>query len=139
MIVVDTSGLYAALVETEIHHDVCRDALVAEAAPLLLSPFVLCELDYLLETGPGLEAELALLAEVGRGAYQLEVFTEKDVDAARGVVERHRDLGIGLADASLVVLATRHGTDRILTLDERHFRSLRTETGAAFTLLPADA
>jgi hypothetical protein len=36
----------------------------------------------------------------------------------------------------MLVLAERHGTDRILTLDERHFRAVRTSTGGAFTLLP---
>lgn len=46
---------------------------------------------------------------------------------------------MGLADASLVVLAHRYGTDRLLTLDERHFRVLRTREGQPFRLLPADA
>ena len=50
----------------------------------------------------------------------------------------HSDLMIGLADASVVVLAARYGTNRVLTLDERHFRVLRTPGGEYFTLLPAD-
>lgn len=51
----------------------------------------------------------------------------------------YRDLMIGLADASILVLAGRYRTNRILTLDERHFRALRTPRGEHFTLLPADA
>jgi predicted nucleic acid-binding protein len=51
--------------------------------------------------------------------------------------ERHRDLGVGLAPASIVVLAGRYGTDRVLTLDERRFRALRTPDGRPFVLLPA--
>ncbi len=51
----------------------------------------------------------------------------------------YRDLMIGLADASIVVLAGRYGTNRILTLDERHFRALWAPDGGHFTLLPADA
>ena len=51
---------------------------------------------------------------------------------------KHRD--IGLADASLLALASRLNTLRIATLDERHFRAVRPLTGeAAFVLLPADA
>ena len=46
---------------------------------------------------------------------------------------------IGLAEASIVVLAGRYGTERVLTLDERHFRALRTPAGERFTILPADA
>jgi predicted nucleic acid-binding protein len=139
LILLDSSALFAALVETEVHHRACRDALLAESPPLLLSPFVLCELDYLVATSVGVEVELDLLDEVARGAYQLESFSDADVGDARGVVAQHRDLGIGLADASIVVLAGRHETARVLTLDERHFRALRTPGGEPFTLLPADA
>ena len=39
----------------------------------------------------------------------------------------------------MVVLAGRHGTTCLLTLDERHFRTVRPLTGRSFTLLPADA
>jgi predicted nucleic acid-binding protein len=93
----------------------------------------------LLATSLGPEAELALLDEVTRGAYSLEPFSELDVASAREVVGRYRDLGIGLADASIVVLAARHETDRVLTLDERHFRALTPAAGESFRLLPADA
>jgi hypothetical protein len=57
------------------------------------------------------------------------------------VIDAYAGLGIGLADASIVVLAGRHGADRVLTLDERHFRALRTPSSKpfTFTILPADA
>ena len=48
----------------------------------------------------------------------------------------YRALGIGLADASIVVIAARAGTNRVLTLDGRHFRALKTLPGGAFELLP---
>ena len=57
---------------------------------------------------------------------------------AAGVVERYSDLRIGLADASIVVLAAKYGTTRVLTLDERHFRAMRPLHADAFTILPAD-
>lgn len=36
-----------------------------------------------------------------------------------------RTVDVGLADASLVVLAERYGVAEVLTLDERHFRAMR--------------
>lgn len=51
---------------------------------------------------------------------------------------RYANLEIGLADASVVVLAQRHRTREVLTLDERHFRTLRDVDGRRFRLLPAD-
>ncbi|MBD0330606.1 MAG: PIN domain-containing protein [Thermoleophilia bacterium] len=139
MIVLDTSGLLAALVGSQPEHGAVAGVFATEQPPYLLSPFVLAEVDYFLVRWAGIDAELAFLEDVARGAYELETFTESDVDLARRVVVQYRDLGLGLADASVVCLAERHRTDRILTLDERHFRPVRPARGAAFTLLPADA
>ena len=139
MIVLDTSGLLAALLPSQREHPRARDLLRAEAPPLALSPFVLAEIDYFLARWAGIEFELALLEDVAGGAYELVRFDSADVAAARGLIDRYRALNIGLADASVVVLAEKLGTTRVLTLDERHFRTLQTPAGDSLTLLPADA
>lgn len=138
MILLDTSGLLAALNPDQPQHQEARSALADEAAPLVLSPFVLAELDYLITTRGTVEAELAFLGEVAAGAYEIATFDGDDVRAAAAVITQYYDLGIGIADASLVVLAGRYGTERILTLDERHFRVLQSPYGKPFTLVPAD-
>ena len=138
MILLDTSGLFAAINPDQPEHEAARVALAAEAAPLVLSPFVLAELDYLIVTRGTVEAELAFLGEVAAGAYEIAAFDSDDVRAAAALITQYYDLGIGIADASLVVLAARYGTDRVLTLDERHFRALRSPRGQPFTLVPAD-
>ena len=138
MIILDKSGLLAAIDGSQREH-ARSPRLRATPAPWLLSPFVLSELDYLLATRVGQSAERALLAEVGRGVYRLEAFDAADIDAAERVIGRHASLEIGLADASLVVLAARYGIRDVLTLDERHFRTLRGPGGRPFRLLPADA
>ena len=107
--------------------------------PFLLSPFILAELDYLLSTRVGAEAQRSLLEEVAQGAYQLEPFDAGDIRRANEILTQFADLDVGLADASIVVLSERHGTNRVLTLDERHFRALRGKDGRAFRLLPADS
>lgn len=139
MIVLDTSGLLAAIDSSQRSHSAVRELLNEVTVPLILSPFVLAELDYLLTTRVSNDAELALLEEVASGAYTLATFSGRDVDEARHVIERYDGLGIGLADASNVVLANRHDTLDVLTLDERHFRVLRGPDGRPFRLLPADA
>ena len=119
-------------------HEAAARALNDAEPPLLLSPFVLAELDYFLANRVGGHAEAALLAEVARGSYQLEPFDQDDVAAAIEVLERYESLGLGLADASIIVLAERHAVTTVLTLDERHFRNVRTKAGHRFRLLPAD-
>lgn len=138
MILLDTSGLLAAIDAGQRLHRLAADALLQAQPPLLLSPFVLAELDYLLGKYVGSRAQGALLREVERGAYQLEPFDAVDVAAAREVIEQYEALDIGLADASIIVLAERYKITDVLTLDERHFRAIAGPDGHPFRLLPAD-
>lgn len=91
MIILDTSGLLAAIDASQGQHAAAVVALRAADPPWVLSPFVLAELDYLLGTRVGQEAERALLAEVGRGVYRLEAFDADDVSAAERVIARYAD------------------------------------------------
>jgi uncharacterized protein len=138
VIILDTSGLLAAIDSSQRFHETAKEVLSEADVPLILSPFVLAELDYLLASRVGEEAELALLEEVARGTYRLAQFSGREVAEARRVIEQYADLRISLADASNVVLANRHGTLDVLTLDERHFRVLRGPDARPFRLLPVD-
>lgn len=138
MILLDTSGLLAALDASQRYHREAAASLAVARPPLLLSPFVLAELDYLLLARVGPAARASLLEEVKRSAYLLESMTGADVAKAEAIIDRYADLDISLADASIVVLAERHHVRDVLTLDERHFRVL-TADGKPLRLLPADA
>lgn len=138
MILLDTSGLLAALFPDQRLHPEASRALRQAEPPLLLSPFVLAELDYLVHRFAGTDAALALLDDVASGAYRLARMEAGDVARARRVMSDYRDLDIGLADASIVVLAREHHIRDVLTLDERHFRVLRGPGETPFRLLPGD-
>jgi predicted nucleic acid-binding protein len=138
VIVLDTSGLLSVLDDRQPLHAACASVVAHARPPLILSPFVLAELDYLVAQVAGQAAELIVLEDVARGAYQLEPFDAANVAAARTVIERYADLRLGLADASIAVLAERYGCLDVLTLDQRHFRSIRGPKGTPFRLLPDD-
>jgi predicted nucleic acid-binding protein len=101
---------------------------------------VLAELDDLVATRIGEAAERALLGEVARGAYQLEPFAAGDVAEANDLIERYSGTGLGLADASVLVLSRRHRVGDLLTLDERHFRLVVSDwlPSSSLRILPAD-
>jgi uncharacterized protein len=139
VILLDTSGLWAALDVRQSQHAGAKAAIRADAGPLVLSPFVLSELDYLIATRVSMSAARALLAEVGQGAYRLEPMDAADITEAVAIIDQYRDLELGLADASLVVLSRRYGVNDVLTLDERHFRAIEGSRGQPFRILPADA
>jgi len=138
VIVLDTSGLLAAIDLSQRLHSAAAAALRSADGPLLLSPFVLAELDYLISTRVSVKAAAALLDQVADGAYRLEPMGPEDVARASEIITRYRDLELGLAHASIVVLAERHGTHDLLTLDKRHFRAVAGPGGRPFRVLPAD-
>jgi predicted nucleic acid-binding protein len=139
MILIDASGLIAALDESQPQHVAAAEALRTSGVPRLLSPFVLAELDYLLAKRVSASVARSLVDDVAARAYQLEPFDNDDVAAAIEIMDRLPGVNLGLADASIVVLAERHRVHDVLTLDERHFRVLRALGGRPFRILPADA
>jgi uncharacterized protein len=137
-IVCDTSGLIAFFDGSDAWHADVSAAMETDPGPFIVSPYVLAELDYLLATRRGVPAELAALRELSGGAWELPCCEAGDLRRALAIIGQYQDQNIGLADASLVILADRYRTDRLLTLDHRRFRVLRTPAGKAFTLVPAD-
>jgi len=137
-LVCDTSGVLAALDRADPDHHACVAALAAHAGPLILSPLVLAELDHLVRARLGVDAARGLADDVTAGAYDLALFTSADVAECVEVDRRYADLGLGLTDASLIVLANRTQTRSLLTLDERHFRAVAPLQGGTLQLLPAD-
>lgn len=78
------------------------------------------------------------MQDLAAGRFTIESLTREEHGVALTIHDRYSDLELGLADLSIIVLAHRHHTRRLLTFDERHFRSLAPLTGGSFTLLPAD-
>jgi uncharacterized protein len=138
VILVDTSAALQLASSTAQRHADVRTVVEDLAGPFLLSPFVLAELDYMLGERHGQDAQLAMLGEVTEGAYELTDFSRADVEAAAAVIRRYADLEVGLADASIVVLAERHQTVDVLSFDSRHFRAMRGPGERPFRLLPDD-
>ncbi len=136
MLICDTSGLIAYFDASDAHHRPVSAAIDADPGPFIVSPYVMAEVDYL-ATRRGVPAELAALSQLHSGAWELPCCGSADIRGASDIIDRYADHNIGLTDASLVVLAGRYRTNRLLTLDHRHFRVVRTMTGGPFRLVPA--
>jgi predicted nucleic acid-binding protein len=111
---------------------------------LLVSPLVLTELDHLVHRDLGFPAARqvagALAARMAAGQYKLAELSVADLTAAGAVRAQYEGLQLDLADAVGVVLADRHKTNEIFTLDQRDYRAIRplTRGFGAFRILPAD-
>lgn len=138
-LVVDAGALFAQADIDDPGHERVRGVLLAERELLVTTELAVAEADYLILDRLGPEAETRFLEDLVEGTYVVECLDGPGLRRARAVVDRYRDLRLGLADASLVVLAAEHQSRRILSFDERAFRAITPLTGGAFTVLPADA
>src|SRR5262245_38505939 len=85
---------------------------------------------------------MAIVADSDDAVYCLydgrEALTLADLKRCAALISKYQDLDLGLSDASVVAVAERIGTDRILTVDLRDFRAIRSARGKSFKLLPAN-
>ena len=138
-LVLDSGGLLVAIDPVQNGHAEFAQALTSHPGPIVISPFVVAELDYMIGRDYGRENRLAFLDEVDRGAYRLEPFEAEDFTRARQLLDDYAFLpGFGISDASNVVLAERYGTRDILTTDQRDFRQVELPGGEYFRILPYD-
>lgn len=142
--VADTNALYRLLDPRLTGHEAHKEALAA-ISHLIISPFVLAELDYLITTKAGAHKALAAARFIERNAAtrrfeipSVGVHLSAAIAVAEGYVDADGGKGIGMADAMNVALAAAYRTEVVFTSD-RHFRMVRPLTGhKAFRLLPDD-
>jgi uncharacterized protein len=137
-LIADSGGVYGLYDASEKRHRAIRKAFESERGLVIIPMPILSEIDYLLRTRLGILAELDFIDDVRAGAFTLEPISGTDVARCRSLVASYRTLDLGFADASVVACAERLGVSRILTVDERHFRVVRTARGKPLVLLPAD-
>ncbi|MGH2675138.1 MAG: hypothetical protein ACRDKA_07470 [Actinomycetota bacterium] len=135
-LVVDTGPLISFADATDPRADVVHQVLADERGQLVLPAYVAAEADYMIADRIGREAERGFLLDLASGEFEIEALTAEEHQL---VVELDRGHpGMGLTDLSIIVLAARFRTDRVLTFDERDFRTARPLDGDSFVLLPAD-
>lgn len=137
-LIVDAGTLFAQADADDPEHEAVVTLLEGERGPLVTSQVAVAEADYSILTRLGVDVELAFLDDLAVGTFVVDCLDRKELGLARDLARRYRDLELGLADASLAVLADRHRTDRIASFDERAFRAMTPLRGDAFTILPAD-
>ena len=132
--VADASALYAAVGEDEPSYERTAAVLARPDLHLIIPAMCLAEATYLIAGRRGPRVEAAFL----RGLVDYEIIAPTAVDLARmaDLVDQYADLPLGAADASIVALAERLGTDTIITLDHRRLSVVRPRHVERLRLLP---
>lgn len=136
MLLVDAGPVVAMADRRDPRRAAARAAIHAERGPLIIPAQVTAEIDYLMGKRLGPHASRAFLQDLAAARFRAECLFPEEYEKVASLSERYGDLGLGLADLSLIVLAERFDCTRVATFDERHFRAVRPLQGGSFTLLP---
>lgn len=136
-LICDTGAILDYLVRGARDHRRFRAAIEAARARYIPG-LVLAEVDCFLRNER--KAMRALIADLTSGAFTYAAPTSDQLARAIEIDAQFSDLGLGLVDASIVVLAEDLGLRRIATRDVRHFSVVRLRDGSAFELVvrPSD-
>jgi len=136
-VIVGAAPIVAAADRNDENHTPAARALTRLRERLIIPAPVTAEIDYLAVQRGGRFANVPFLDDLAAGRFEVECLTREEY-ATVARLERQYGGQFGLADLSVVVLAARFRTRRVLTFDERHFRVIAPIQGGAFTLLPWD-
>ena len=133
-IIADAGGIYGLYDRRDSAHAQIRAVVEREQDHILIPSPVLGEIDYLLRARVGVEALSRFLSDIHIGAFEVEAVTGGDLERCAALVAKYSNLDLGLCDASVIAVAERLRVNRILTVDERDFRVVRSSL--TFQLLP---
>jgi predicted nucleic acid-binding protein len=133
-VLVDAGPLVALFSRKDSNHDLCVSASKAMAPPYLTSWPVLTETAWLLRHYPLAVKEL--LQSIGKDFLKILDLDQHFVGWSTAFLERYENIGVQLADASLVYLAERERVFEVFTLDRRDFTVYRTTRNRALNIVP---
>lgn len=133
-VLVDAGPLVALFSRKDSNHDLCVSASKAMAPPYLTSWPVLTETAWLLRHYPLAVKEL--LQSIGKDFLKILDLDQHFVGWSIAFLERYENIGVQLADASLVYLAERERVFEVFTLDRRDFTVYRTTRNRALNIVP---
>jgi predicted nucleic acid-binding protein len=136
VIVADTGAVLALMDRDDAHHEPLLALYDENPGAWVLPWAILPEIDYLLLTQIGLEAELDFQQDLAEGAWSIEWGTPADLARAAELGRQHADLALGLVDGIVAAVAERLQASAIATLDLRDFGAL--ELIGSPRLLPRD-
>jgi predicted nucleic acid-binding protein len=136
--ILDTGPLVALADRRDPHQRAVQDTLEGERGALVVPAPVTAEVDHLVGVRVGASSRRGFLEDLAAQRFHVACLEEEDHRTLADLDRLYADMNVGLADLSIVVLAQRFRTRRVVTFDERHFRAIRPLQGGSFRLLPAD-
>lgn len=123
-LILDTGAIYAWYDRDDRWHQPVRQLLEAEPGTLVLPSPVIPEVDYLLGTAIGFDAQIAFYEDLVAPAYLVAELGEADLPRVLELNLRYHELRLGFVDAAVMATAEGLGIGRVATTDRRDFGSV---------------
>jgi uncharacterized protein len=131
---IDAGPLVALFSRKDSNHNLCVSVSKEMSPPYLTSWPVLTETAWLLRHYPIAIREL--LQSIEKGFLRILDLDHHFIGWSVAFFERYENIGVQLADASLVYLAEREKIFEVFTLDRRDFTVYRTTRNRALDIIP---
>lgn len=135
MIIIDTGYWLALANRKDKHHGRALELFDTLDEPFITTWPVMTETCHLLLNRLGSISQLRFIQSWIRGAFEVYEIPPESDERIFVLMKKYQDLPMDLADASLVVLAEALGSGRILSTDERDFKSYRWKNRKPFVNL----
>jgi predicted nucleic acid-binding protein len=135
MVIADTGFWLALANRADEHHERAKKRMSELREPLVTTWPVMTETCYLLLTRLGSDSQHRFVKSYEGGAFDVFELTREHAPRLSLFIKKYADLPMDLADASLVVLAEYMGHGRILSTDQRDFKTYRWKERKPFTNL----
>ncbi|MEQ8971453.1 MAG: PIN domain-containing protein [Coleofasciculus sp. C1-SOL-03] len=134
--VVDTGFVVALLNRLDTMHRSVMTIYFSQTSAILLPQTVLAEVAYLVGRNAGITTVVSFLRGLSASRFRLVALTEQDIERVAEILADYADSRIDFVDASVMAVAERFGSTKILTLDQRDFRLFRPRHCESFEIIP---
>jgi predicted nucleic acid-binding protein len=84
----------------------------------------------------GVATVIAFLRGLSASKFDLVALTEQDLLRTAEILDEYKDSRVDFVDGTVMAVAQRYGSKKILTLDQRDFRLFRPRHCDSFEILP---
>ena len=135
-LVLDTGPILALLDADDPAHAKCVSLIDDTVEQLVVVAPTLIEVDYWIRKRLQPEVWSIFVEDIVDGAYRLECLTLQDLLRVVELQTDYADLDLGMVDAAVIATCERLGEEKVATLDQRHFRTVRPKHCDYLDLLP---
>ncbi len=134
-ILLDTSAIISLSDKGHHLNEVIKNLAIKEENLCIIPSSVAVEVCQLLKYRFGSRYEIKFLEDIYRSSFIMDTIKYDDIPRIIQILAKYEDLNVGYVDASIVAVAERLGTNKIITLDKKHFNVLVPSGFECFDIL----